>query len=101
MPRPGRASLALAATLVLAAAARVAGSRNELWLDEVWSLEMARQVASPVEIFTVARHDNNHFLNTLWLYAFRGHDAPALLRAHSIAAGIASVLLAWIVARRW
>jgi hypothetical protein len=91
----------VAAILALAAAIRIASSRNELWLDEVWSLEMARQVASPVEIFTVAKHDNNHFLNTLWLYAVRGHDAPVVLRAHSIVAGVLTVLVAWLVARRW
>lgn len=101
MVRSAPVPLVLAATLVLAAALRIAGSRNELWLDEVWSLEMARQVQSPVEIFTVAKHDNNHFLNTLWLHAFRDHDAPTLLRAHSIVAGTAAVFLAWLVALRW
>src|SRR5262245_63569229 len=50
-------------TLILVAA------RGDLWLDEIRSIEFARAAGSPIEIFTRFQHDNNHVLNTLFLWS--------------------------------
>ena len=73
---------------------RLAAGRGLLWLDEIWSLQNAASLRSPLEVFTVLKHDNNHFLNTLLLY-FIGPDRPWLVyRMPAIVAGTAAVAVA-------
>jgi hypothetical protein len=50
-----------------AAALRLPGLRDEPWLDEVWSIGLARKAASAFDVFFRLRHDNNNVLNTLYL----------------------------------
>jgi hypothetical protein len=91
----GPAWWAAAAAVVLSGLAlRVLGARGDLWLDEVWSLELARMAGSAGAVFTQLHHDNNHHLNTLWLLLL-GYDAGALpLRMLSVVAGTATVAVA-------
>jgi hypothetical protein len=84
-----------AVALILAAA------RGSLWFDEVWSMQLAEQCRGPLDV--LARHfDNNHVLNTLYLWAL----GPKLVsdypyRLLSVACGIATLgVLAWIASRR-
>ena len=66
---------------LFATALRVAVIDNDLWLDEVWSVQHAASVESPAEIFFSLHHDNNHHLNTLWLWLC-GPDAGPVHRGH-------------------
>ena len=92
--------VACLAILAVAGAVRVCGAFNELWLDEIWSLNLAGQVATPLEIFTKIHHDNNHYLNTLYLY-FLGRGASEFVyRIPSLLAGIATVVAAGLIGRR-
>jgi hypothetical protein len=61
-------TLTLAAIVVAFAAIRFAGLFNDLWFDEIWSIAQIAQIGSPVEIFTRLQQDNNHPLNSLFLY---------------------------------
>ncbi|HEV8232999.1 MAG TPA: hypothetical protein VGP84_00320, partial [Gemmatimonadaceae bacterium] len=61
--------VAVAVIVALALAVRVLAGTNELWLDEIWSYVLAHRLTSPVGVFTAIHHDNNHYLNTLYLYA--------------------------------
>jgi hypothetical protein len=90
-----------AAVLVLAAAlVRVLGARGDLWLDEIWSMELARVAGSAGGVFTQLHHDNNHHLNTLWLLLV-GYDAgPVAARLLSVVAGAAMVGVAALGDRR-
>lgn len=97
----GGAGAALSAAVACAAIVRLGAARGSLWLDEIWSLEIARQLPSWTGIFTVARHDNNHFLNTLVLRLAGGDASPVACRVHSVLAGVAFVLLAATFAGRW
>lgn len=55
--------------LVFAAAGiRLWASLNDFWLDEIWSLTLAASLGSPLEILTKLKQDNNHHLNTFFLY---------------------------------
>lgn len=84
--------LAVAAFALIAFALRWSGAGGPLWLDELVSVDFVTGQNGPKGVLTV--HDNNHFLNTLWL-AFVGADAPARLqRALAIALGVAAVPLA-------
>jgi hypothetical protein len=89
---------------VLAAAAllRLGALRSEFWLDEIWSWEFSRAAASPWHIFAGAdqHHDNNHKLNTLFLWLYPSGASWGMYRLHSLAAGLATVALAALLARR-
>jgi hypothetical protein len=72
-------------------ALRLAATRGDLVLDEVWSLRIAVNADSPWQI-VVMPVDNNHILNTLVLYAL-GHDAP--FWAYRLPAALAGSLALW------
>ena len=61
--RPRRAAIA-AAGFVL----RLWCARGPLTLDEVWSIENLAPLRHFWQVFWGISHDNNHFLNSLWLY---------------------------------
>ena len=89
-----------AVVLVLAAVLRLAAARNDLWLDEIWSLDLAARVHRPIEVFTGLHHDNNHYLNTLWLWAV-GPDRDALVyRLVALITGTATVAMAGRIGAR-
>jgi hypothetical protein len=101
--RPSRKySLYLAgcvALLLAAAALRILGAQNDLWLDEIWSLDLASKVSSPLEVFTKIHHDNNHYLNTLWLYFFGQRGNWFGYRILSLVTGVGTVALAGLIGR--
>ncbi len=51
-------------------------------------------------MFTAIHHDNNHHLNSLYLYFVRESASWILYRLHVIAAGTATVILAGIITKR-
>jgi hypothetical protein len=87
----------LTIVVALAAFLRALCLSAEPWLDEVWSWEFARTASTPWDIFLgpLHHHDNNHKLNTLYLFFIPDGVSFAYFRLHSFVAGIASVLLAF------
>lgn len=84
------------AILLAGAALRVAMGFESFWLDEAWSWALAREARSALDVFTSFRHDNNHPLNTLYLYALRGVGDSLhwiVLRIPSLVAGVLSLAL--------
>lgn len=88
------------AVVVAAAIVRVAASRGELWLDEIWSYRLAGLQSSPLAVFTAIHHDNNHHLNTLYLYFIQASASWITYRLHTLVTGVATVVLAGIIANR-
>ncbi len=88
------------AALLLGAILRFACLPAEFWLDEIWSYDLSRQAGSLLGVFTV-RHDNNHHLNTLWLYLCPDGASWTLYRLPSFVAGLAGIVLAAAFAKRW
>ena len=86
------------AALVVGSILRMLATRGELWIDELWSLLHVSTITNPVEIFTKVKHDNNHLLNSLWMWACLWVRPPTAfdLRIPSLIFGIAilSVLFA-------
>ena len=76
-------------------------ARGDLWLDEIWSLFFAEAAKTPLELLTVYRHDNNHVLNTLFLYFLGNQQHLMLYRTLAIMSGIASLLMIRNIALRW
>lgn len=86
--------LVVAAIAFAGMALRLSGSSGDLWLDEIWSLELVGGLGSIDQVFWRVNHDNNHFLNSAWLYLV-GPEAPPLVhRALSVMLGVATVLAA-------
>lgn len=80
----------LMASLVL----RVMSANNDLWLDEIWSLNIAHKARSGLDILLQNKIDNNHFLNTLILHWLPPHSGSLLYRAPACLAGVLGVLFA-------
>lgn len=88
---------ALAALVAAGAALRIAGAGGDLWYDEIWSLDIA--ATGPAAILFGAPQDNNHVLNSLWLWLVGPAAPERLMRAASIAWGVATIPAAAAVAR--
>jgi hypothetical protein len=74
---------------------RVLATGGELWLDEIWSLLKVHALSTPVEIVTKVKHDNNHLLNSLWMWLLGPVQSPQIYRAPSL---IGSALLLMVLA---
>ena len=84
--------LLLLALVVLAAIPRIVATHNDLWLDEIVSVQKVRTLASPWEIFTSIHRDNNHHLNSLYLYLVRNTSYDPTFRYFSVLCGLLTVL---------
>src|ERR1039458_2476428 len=89
--RHGRLFFILTCVLlvVVAAIRLIRAAHNDLWLDEIWSLNLAHTVSSPIGVFTSIHHDNNHYLTTLSMVLLPGRGNWWGYRIPSIVAGIA------------
>jgi len=85
------AAIILAATAVLALAAM-----GELWLDEILSLQWAKEAASPLDLLRIYRHDNNHPINTLWLFLLGPERMALTYRTLAIFSGSLSLVLLYV-----
>ena len=94
---PDRCNMAAAAIILLATSVFVICSRGELWFDEVLSLQWAKNASTPWQLLTDYRHDNNHLLNSLWLWLV-GTKAPEMaLRALAVISGTATLVLIYLL----
>lgn len=78
----------------------ITAALGDLWFDEIWSINFARQADSVFDIFFRLQHDNNHPLNTLFLYFVEGQGSFFLCRLLSVLSGIAAIILLSRVALR-
>jgi len=88
--------------MLLGGIVRVLAARDDLWLDEVWTFgpDVLGKVRAVPDLFTKVHHENNHYLNTLLAWSV-GPARPALVyRMPSILAGVASIGLSALIARR-
>lgn len=86
--------------LIVGVALRCAAIFGDLWLDEIWSLRLARSAASPLLVFTGIHHDNNHYLNSLIVRAL-GEQEGWVYRVPAALCGAMAVTAAGAAARRW
>ena len=88
-----------AAALAAGAAIRCLALDDDLWLDEIWSLQMAGSLRTAVDVFQISV-DGNHFLNTLLLYLM-GDVAPVLYRLPALLTGLVAIALAFQIGERF
>jgi hypothetical protein len=89
-------SVFIVALFLTTAAIRIPGIFTEFWGDEIWSWSIAGQLHSVMDVLLAApaHIDNNHLLNTLWLYLVGQNQPVWLYRLPALVAGIGSVAVA-------
>lgn len=97
---PAMLAIALA-SFAVGAGVRVFAAKNDLWFDEVWTLELLRErVHSFGDVFVGLKHSNNHHLYSLWMWLV-GQNASALLyRLPSVLASVGTIVLAGLIGMR-
>src|SRR5438874_9972036 len=101
-PRLDAIMLAIAVTsFVVGSVVRVFAAKNDLWFDEIWTLELLHErVHSVGDVFVNLKHSNNHHLCSLWMWLV-GQNASALLyRLPSVLASIGTIVLAGLIGLR-
>ena len=93
-------AILIAAVFIAATYVRIVASTGDLWFDEIWTLIMVDNLASPLEVFTRLHHDNNHYLNSIFLYWMGPDRALLLYRVPSLLAGMGTMALAVMIARQ-
>jgi hypothetical protein len=80
---------------------RVFAARNDLWFDEVWTLQLLRErVHSLGDVFTNIKHSNNHHLCSLWMWLVGQNASPLLYRLPSVLASIGTIVVAGLIGLR-
>lgn len=94
-----RVSILLGVLVLLGTGLRVWGSLDEFWLDEIWSLRMVSSLPSPLGILTRLTHDNNHPLNSLFLWLVEPTSHWTLYRTLAVAASVGALVLTVLLSR--
>lgn len=92
-------TLVMLAVLMGGTALRIAGATGSLWLDEIWSLQNLERLPAGGIVWSISE-DNNHFLNSLWLWVTGPDASPLVLRAAAVVFGIGAIVLAMRIAAR-
>jgi hypothetical protein len=100
--RRERRSPWLLPVLLVACAAllRFPGLWTDLWIDEIWSIHNVAAARSWLDLVLGTRIDNNHHLNSLYLYALGEQSSPAIYRLLAFVSGIGTVAMAWAIGAR-
>jgi hypothetical protein len=73
---------------------RLLCARGDLWLDEIWSIQNLQHIPNVGGIFWGISQDNNHILNSLWLWFVGPDAAPILIRLEAIVLGTLTIPVA-------
>ena len=98
--RSRQETAALATIILLGFALRLLSARGGLWVDEAWSAQFVAQSGSAWGIFWRINHDNNHYLNSLWILLVGPYAPPLLIRAFSIVTGTLAIAVAGAIGWR-
>ncbi len=69
-------------------------ARGDLWLDEIWSLQNLANIHGIGDIFWGISQDNNHYLNSLWLWLVGPNAPPVLIRLEAVICGTLTIPIA-------
>ena len=91
----------VAGSFVIGVGARVYAANNDLWFDEVWTLQLLRErVHSFGDLFTGLKHSNNHHLCSLWMWLVGQNASPLVYRLPSVVASVGTTVLAGLIGAR-
>ncbi len=84
------------AGFLLALLPRFIAAQGDLWLDEIWSVFLVKSATQLLDILYI-RHDNNHILNSLYLYLIGDNRSAFIYRLVSILSGSATVVIMGLI----
>jgi hypothetical protein len=73
---------------------RLFAARGDLWLDEIWSIQNLQHIRNVGDIFWGISDDNNHLLNSLWLWIVGPDAPPIVIRLEAIVLGTCTIPVA-------
>ena len=80
---------------------RVFAAHNDLWFDEVWTLQLLpERVHSFGDMFTNFKHSNNHQLCSLWMWLVGQNASARMYRLPSVLASIGTIVVAGLIGLR-
>ena len=89
------------ALLAIGVGVRVLGASGELWLDEIWTLNLlAERAPTPFHVFWSVQHDNVHPLYGFYAWFLPDYPHPLLYRAPAIILGAGTIIVAGIIGLR-
>lgn len=88
-------TLLLIGILFLGFGLRLWAATGDLWFDEIWTVKSVQGLAGVGEIFTQWISDNNHPLNSVYVYWAKDQAEAVWIRAFSIAVGTGSIFAAY------
>lgn len=88
-------TLLLLGILVLGFSLRLWAATGDLWFDEIWTVKSVQELGGVDEIFTQWISDNNHPLNSLYVFWAKDQADAVWIRALSIAVGTGSIFAAY------
>ncbi len=86
--RPTLIALVGLLAIITGISLRCAAVSGELWLDELWSLLKVSDLSNPVDIVTTVKHDNNHILNSLWMWLWGATQPSFVYRIPALACSL-------------
>ncbi|HQL41645.1 MAG TPA: glycosyltransferase family 39 protein, partial [Candidatus Omnitrophota bacterium] len=98
-----RRAYAITCSLLFLAAVivRILAARGDFAMDEIWSLRLATENAQHItDIIFKIKHDNNHILNSVWMYVLGPQQIWQLYRIPAVIGGSLCVLFSFLIARR-
>lgn len=93
--------VALGFAYLLSCTLIITAGRGDLWFDEIWSLAIAKEAKTPVELLTRFHHDDNHLLNSVFLKFMGDQKAPIVYRLLAMLSGMGSIAVIGYLARTW
>jgi hypothetical protein len=85
----------------LGLALRLRAAAGDLWLDEIWSLNLVKRARTIGDVFIHIPYDNNHFLNSAWLWTVGPNASVVVMRLAAVAFGTLSIPVAAAIGRRF
>ncbi len=70
---------------------RLLCARGDLWLDEIWSIQNLQHIPNVGGVFWGISQDNNHILNSLWLWFVGPAATPVVIRLEAIVLGTLTI----------
>lgn len=92
-PADTKKLIAMGALVLVGLFLRLGGAAGDLWLDEVWSYYMARDMGSAWDAVTGHIQVEHHPLNTLFFFLLGEQSELLWYRALSLAAGLGTLIL--------
>src|SRR5947199_5155674 len=89
------------ASFAVGTVVRVFAAQNDLWFDEVWTLELLRErVHSFGDVFINIKHSNNHHLCSLCMWLVGQNTSALVYRLPSVLASTGTLALAGLIGLR-